>query len=207
MGASSVPENKKKFFVVTLILEGLRHGTDAHHARLERKLDLLNETLTRQSYVGLLQRFHQFYQPFERRMMQAAPCRVADFYACRRKEHLLSADLAWLGEPMLPAPVIPLRPSMTTRAERLGALYVVEGSMLGGAVLARHFRRRFRFGPAQGLAFFSGYGSQTADYWREACVFLEKEAQGEDAAILVGAAVDTFLCIEHVLCGPQESAA
>jgi heme oxygenase len=52
----------------------------------------------------------------------------------RRRSHLLEADLAELGA-ATPAPVDP--PSLAGPEALIGALYVLEGSRLGGAVLKR----------------------------------------------------------------------
>jgi len=52
----------------------------------------------------------------------------------RRRAGAIAADLAAIGEP-LPAPLP--APPLGTLAARWGAAYVVEGSRLGGALLAR----------------------------------------------------------------------
>lgn len=68
---------------------------------------------------------------------------VAD-WPDRQRAHLVLADLADLGlSPPQPSPA----PRFVSAADILGALYVVEGSRLGGAMLVRrvpsHLPRRF----------------------------------------------------------------
>ncbi len=59
----------------------------------------------------------------------------------------------------------PAPPSLGGVAAGLGALYVVEGATLGGRVIARHLARSLALGPADGAAFFAGYGDRTGAMW------------------------------------------
>ena len=59
---------------------------------------------------------------------------IRDLPAWRRRTPMLAADLTTLGEPMPDQLPFTLP---TGRAAALGALYVVEGSRLGGVLLAR----------------------------------------------------------------------
>ena len=48
-----------------MILQHLREQTQAHHKRLEFRLDLLPATLSLERYCTLLKRFYNFYAPVE----------------------------------------------------------------------------------------------------------------------------------------------
>lgn len=73
--------------------------------------------------------------PVERALDLAGADDVMPDWPHRRRASLLLADLADLGGDA-PSPVIPA-PAMHTREEILGALYVLEGSRLGGIMLER----------------------------------------------------------------------
>jgi heme oxygenase len=110
---------------------------------------------------------------------------LADWPA-RRRSHLLREDLAALGAP-LPSPEA-IEPIGGT-AEILGALYVLEGSRLGGAMLKRSVP------PGLPLAFLSA--PQPPGAWRKLLETLDHylyETANIHAA--VGAAQRTFRYFE-----------
>ena len=79
------------------------------------------------------------YRRFLRAHARALPAAEAALAACdlpgwRRRTPMIAADLAALGEPMPDPLPFTLPPG---EAAALGALYVVEGSRLGGIMLAR----------------------------------------------------------------------
>ena len=53
------------------------------------------------------------------------------------------------------------------RAALLGAMYVVEGSTLGGQYIARHVEAVLGLAPGQGDAYFRGHREKTGSLWRE----------------------------------------
>lgn len=46
-----------------------------------------------------------------------------------------------------------------------GMLYVIEGSTLGGQVIARQLAERMNLGPESGARFFHGWGTETRQHW------------------------------------------
>lgn len=55
---------------------------------------------------------------------------------------------------------------------RLGVLYVLEGSTLGGQVLCRQLKDRLQLAPHQ-LRYLAGHGRATGARWRATCALLE----------------------------------
>ena len=49
----------------------------------------------------------------------------------------------------------------------LGALYVLEGSTLGGTILRRHLATAFDLEEDRGLSYYSSYGNNVMPHWRE----------------------------------------
>jgi heme oxygenase len=53
-------------------------------------------------------------------------------------------------------------------AEGVGAVYVLEGSALGGPMIAPLVERHLDLAPGEGTAFFRGLGPRTAGRWADA---------------------------------------
>lgn len=150
----------------------IRDATRAEHHDIEARMDLMRPDFGPQDYTGLLQRYLAFHTSFER-FLHAQSARfspLAEFYQRdRMKAAWLASDLKALGmDSPVPAPAA-LHPCLEAlyadESHLLGGLYVIEGSMLGGAVLSRQFGRRFDLTPESGLKYFSGYGSATREKW------------------------------------------
>ena len=113
--------------------DALRTGTrDAHEALdgLFGGFDLADRT----SYAAFLAAHAQALLPLEAALDAAGAERVTPDWPQRRRGALLVADLAALGQPV-PAPAA--IPDIVGDGAIAGALYVVEGSRLGGRFLAR----------------------------------------------------------------------
>jgi heme oxygenase (biliverdin-IX-beta and delta-forming) len=161
------------------IHERLRHATNDLHHGLERELAAVFEQLSFASYRELLRALYGFYVPIEPALEQIARCHPELEIPIRGRAELLIRDLRALE----------LEPSETSisRATWIGdadsaagTLYVLEGSCLGGQVIARQVERRLDLGSEGGLAFFTGDGSATARRWREVIAWLEAFAARRD---------------------------
>jgi heme oxygenase len=143
----------------------LREATRDSHDQVEGELRLLDGSLTPQRYREVLERFHGYYAVLEPALDAWHEREGLLDWPARRKLHLLAADLGELGAPD-PAdlPMCPEVLAIASSAEALGALYVIEGSTLGGAVIARRLRAQ-GFAPSA-LGFFSCYGSDVGGRWR-----------------------------------------
>jgi heme oxygenase len=96
---------------------------------------------------------------------------------------LLASDLAALGAPV----ALPVTTATSARPECWGALYVVEGSRLGGGLLSR------RVGEGLPHAYLSA--THQAGEWRAIRGAIDVAADGKDAAwheAMVAGALDVF---------------
>jgi heme oxygenase len=148
--------------------EALRQATREPHHNLDHHpllAALLHDTVDTHAYGDALVALHGMVAPLEAALLayKDAPYDVA----ARRKTPALVADLADLGR----APAArPLRfPAPGNVAELIGIAYTLEGSMLGGQVIARHLAGHAA--TPLPLRYFSGYGEKTLDLWRD---FLER---------------------------------
>jgi heme oxygenase len=181
-----------------MLLLRLREETRPAHHRLEAELDLLSDGLTLERYGAVLAHFHWFLRTWEPLVARL----LADdaFFEPRRKLALLQRDMGALNlDPI--AGICTDLPGLSTRAQALGSLYVVEGSTLGGQVIARHARRRLGLPEGEGTAFFESYGPAVGAYWNALRHILADSSSPLTDASAVAAARQTFLCLGRVLCG------
>ncbi len=111
----------------------LRAATGIAHERLDARFGVFDLADTR-DYGRFLQAHAAALMPVEAALDTAGMAALLDDWPARRRAALIAADLAALGLAM-PAPV-PVAP-LANMAAAWGAAYVVEGSRLGGAMLAR----------------------------------------------------------------------
>jgi heme oxygenase len=192
------------------LLERLKEETRACHRSIERVVPLMRPDLSITAYRAYLHRLLGYYRPVEARLGAWAGWSALgiDFEA-RRKVPLLERDLARLPERESAEPEpsgAPVLPELTSPARKLGCLYVLEGSTLGGQVLVRHVRRELGLQEANGCAFLAGYGTSTGRMWRSFTAALDAYArrEGHDARV-VDAARETFVTLEAWLSGGASS--
>jgi heme oxygenase len=143
----------------------LRAATSDAHRSVEDAVDLPASVRTLEDYVRLLGRFWQLHAPLEERLEASAWApRWTDLgieLSRHRRSHLVADDLAVLDAA---PPSRPVRlPALRTFGEALGCLYVLEGSSLGGSVLAPALRDAVGDVP---LRFFSGEGRGHPAPWQ-----------------------------------------
>ncbi|WCS23388.1 biliverdin-producing heme oxygenase [Methylobacterium sp. NMS14P] len=182
----------------------LRAATDPAHRALEVSLDWQARVATLGGYRDLLGRLYGFHAVWE----AAIGSGLADepFLAPRRRLALLAADLGHLGlhpgaVAALPGPAAPV---FHGPAAATGALYVLEGSTLGGQLIGRHIAGLHGFSGA-GLAYYRAHGPAAGAMW--AAFRTRLDAFGDDPAAeaaLTGAAVSTFAAMRAWLCPVPE---
>lgn len=181
------------------MLPRLKAATASAHARLERSVGVFERAATPERYVGLLARFYGIYAPLEACLAATAdwPALGYDF-AARCKTPLLERDLLALpgAEGRLPRlPRCGALPDVSTLPRALGCLYVVEGSTLGGQVIARELLRRHGISPERGAAFFTSYAAAVGPRWRAFKGWTETLARAmsdNEQAAMIAAATETF---------------
>jgi len=147
-------------------------------------------------YRALLARLLGFYLPFEAAVRERP-----------ERSLWLAADLGALGMPpedRTTLPLCPHVPRLDTPAQRIGALYVAEGSALGGRHLARRIDALVGPGTVAGRTYFVGRGADTHAAW---LAFIQRlEAFAGNAAArrdITTAAIATFAAFGEWLDGWQ----
>lgn len=191
------------------IMTTLKEGTAEEHRRVERNLDhCTSPDVTLADYTGLLERMYGFYAVWEPDMEKALNGRLG-FYPERAKLQMLEDDLQRLGHTAKTINHLPradLYPVSTALPSCLGALYVIEGSTLGGMLLSAHFNKVLGITPAEGGRFFAGYGRQTAAKWKVFGATLRRCIDEQNADAAVSSARDMFTIMDSWLSSQTGSA-
>lgn len=167
-----------------MILKRLKEATSSRHAALESRLPLLDADMSRARYLQFLQLFWGYYEPLEAQLQTLPYWPAINFdYAGRQKTPRLLQDLHALGE--TPESIQSFArcqhlPTLASKGQLLGCLYVIEGATLGGQIITRHLNSNLGLTPLTGGAFFDGYGAQTGEQWKAFCAMLRANA-GESA--------------------------
>ncbi len=156
--------------------------------------------LRRDRYVQALQGFEMLLTVWEPRVLRALPDRLHEWLASRSRYALARSDLEHLDcAPIAEVELLERcaayirRIDLASVAAAFGSIYVLEGSRLGGQVIARAAREAVDIG-ARGATYFAGSGSATALHWREFLALLEAEiaSDAESHAAASNSARQTF---------------
>ncbi len=179
----------------------LRSATQESHERLHRHAGfsaVKDGTISLPDYRALLTCLYGFYLPFERAVG------VDNTRTQWLEEDLIRLDVNAASVARIP--LCATIPQYDCPERRLGALYVVEGSALGGRLLCRGLDRLFGMESIEGRRFFAGRGADTGDAWS---AFLDRLASVGPAPIgrtaLLSGAVETFEVFENWLSGWDET--
>lgn len=151
---------------------------EAHHRAEHLLLPHLTSMNSRTDYVRLLRMFYGFFHPMELRIREHVDASLLSDIDARRNSGFILLDLQALGEGGLP-PLASRLPVIDSVPEALGALYVLEGSTLGGKMIANMLRKNaaLQLGEEH-LHFFSGYREQTGPKWMQFLAVLNAREEG-----------------------------
>ena len=172
------------------LLARLRTETRPYHDAVEQ--NEFNQALaagapSEAATARFLAKMYGFLVPYEEALLVHAPALGPAWeLPGRQRAHLILEDLHAVPGQL---PLCPAMPPLATVPQLLGALYVLEGSTLGGQVLARQLAKA---GSHQ-VRYFTGYGALTGPRWKALCQLLGEAAP--DAATedeIVQSAIHTF---------------
>jgi heme oxygenase len=182
-------------------LNSLRAETSSAHRRLDQTLRLVDRLQAPETRAALVARYYVFHRETETAVAPFLSAIPELDFAARRRSPLIARDIQALGEsaPLDGGP----GPDIVTRSEAFGALYVLEGSSLGGRLILRDLARRCS--PKTGLGFLNPYGALTSELWLTFLAILERETASRKETIkqTVSGALKAFAFAE--LCLSKES--
>ena len=156
-------------------------------ALLLPKLEALH---SRAGYAAILKMFYGYFFPLEKLLQQHLSSAQLPDLSQRRKAAAILHDLAAIGEPVAGLPLCQHLPEIKNSTQALGALYVLEGSTLGGKMIVRMLLKNEALSLSEdAVTFFSGYKEDTGKKWK---TFLEVFNQQEFSEPLLQSVNDTF---------------
>ncbi|WP_235610796.1 biliverdin-producing heme oxygenase [Bordetella sp. H567] len=172
----------------------LRLATQARHERLDSSLRIGSAQADYADYLAYIAALRGWLEPVE------AALWARDWPAALRpdvrrcKAARIDQDFAAaraLGLPVPPVPVCDKLPDVgRARAYALGVMYVIEGSQLGGRMMAKRLEQAW---PDRSFHYMAGYGPELGTLWKGYMAFLADELHGEeDLAQAVAGACDAF---------------
>lgn len=183
----------------TSALQDLRDATATHHMSVEKCMPLFNPGFSLKEYSALLGKFYGFHKPLEDKLAPWSAGIPELQWDLRQRTAALSQDLRALGlEDLTSLALSSQLPACHSVPQALGVLYVLEGSTLGGQVITKHLKEKGF--PAEGLAYFGGYGEKTGVMWKQFQKVLNALVESPaDRQAAITAAQDTFTCLEKWL--------
>ena len=183
------------------MMSRLKAATRARHEAVEALLGLLGMTSTLDGYARALRRFHGLH-----RAAEAAFERVSGWEGVgiepreRRKLPLLEADLLRIGlgpGEVAGLPACTTLPPLDDLPRALGAMYVLEGSTLGGRYITKAVAAGLGLTPGDGCSYFASYGDRVGPMWKAFGAAVDAYAVGEDVCEAVERSADaTFAAVE-----------
>ena len=157
----------------------LRERTRDSHNAAEQAMDLPRRLASTQGYIELLQALARVHGAFEQAFARFDWARLEIDLEERKRVHWLAQDLTALGARV--ARPTPLVATPENLFEALGALYVLEGSTLGGRIVFARATSLCGISSENGARFFYGHGQRTGPLWRQFLDALERSAAAQSA--------------------------
>lgn len=168
----------------------LKETTKEAHQQLEKKVVLKMKAIrSDKDYADFLKYFYAYFNKVEQAIAPYLNTDLLPDYNDRRTSAYLKSDIEELGFNVNNLPEAEA-PEINNVLQALGALYVMEGSIMGGSIIVKMLEKG---GITKGTSFFSGYGVATGQKWAAFTAVLNEQAKTEeDEKIAVDAANETF---------------
>lgn len=168
----------------------LKEQTKTAHMDLEKQVVRKMKAIrSHADYAEFLKCFYTYFSQVEQVIKPFISAAVLPDYPQRRNSSYLKNDIEALGGRVDDIPVVNV-PEVENLAQAFGALYVMEGSIMGGSIIVKMLEKG---GITEGVSFFSGYGSQTGQKWGVFTEAMHRQVSGPDQeAKAIKAANETF---------------
>lgn len=158
-------ENTRELFV-----NNLRTQTMPCHKALEQNpysVALMAHEANIDNYATYLKKLYGFVKPYEQHVFAKVDGVIADVET-RRKTVLLENDLKALGYSEAQINTLPVYsyPAPATTAQALGAMYVLEGSTLGGNIIYKRLNHLIGVDKETNGKYFTAYGEASGMKWK-----------------------------------------
>lgn len=175
----------------------LKNSTADAHDNIEKNPNLqkiLSDKLTKHEYILILKKFLGFLRPLEKKLKLILK---PELHTHLDKSFWLEQDLAMLNIPT-EVEECSFANIITNETSALGALYVLEGSMLGGQLIYKHLKN-FDFINPQTSNYYAGYKDQASEKWKSFLSHLTEFERNNPLQLeqLVQASQQTFRALDN----------
>lgn len=177
-----------------ILIEKLRATTKPMHDELDNAMvpHIMNISSVN-DYIQLLVAFYGFFKPVYDDIDKYINTSVLPDYHTRRKPAHILDNLRTLQYFNPVQHIAQQLPHINSTPSAFGALYVLEGSTLGGLMIKKMIADKLHL-PDDQLSFFAGYGKQTKERWTKFIDVLNTAGTNSQSAdSVVETAADTFL--------------
>jgi len=174
----------------------IKEATKTAHLNLEKiVIEKLKAIRSNADYADFLKYFHTYFSQVEQAIAPYITAQLLPDYKDRRNSSYLKNDIEELGGTIAEAPSVNI-PVIENQLQALGALYVMEGSIMGGSIIVKMLEKG---GITKGVSFFSGYGEATGQKWGVFVSTMNQQATTpEEETIAIEAANEAFTCFAEV---------
>jgi len=145
-----------------MLSQNIKENTTSAHQKLEgtvvRQLKAIRSNA---DYAEVLKNFYVYFHTVEQAIAPFITPEVLPDYTERRNSSHIKQDILSLGGSVDNLPTV-TAPVVSNALEALSALYVLEGSIMGGPYIVQMLNK---YGITEGTSFFSGYGADTGKMW------------------------------------------
>jgi heme oxygenase len=152
----------------------LKEKTKHHHDETEENLQsqkIFDKSYTIEDYKKLLTHNYKLISRYEPQISEKLKNHSALNLHLRKKIDALKTDLQNLN---ISTETDQLTQNLDNEAEAFGALYVMEGSTLGGNVIAKQLKKNPNFEDVE-FNYFGMYAENTGVFWNEFKAVLDRE--------------------------------
>jgi heme oxygenase len=177
-----------------MLAEQLKKDTLSNHQQLEKMLiGRMKAIRTTPNYIDLLQLFYSYFGGLEKQIDQHLDQNLLPDYAQRRKSASLANDIETLGGTPVQTASGGSLPTINSPLHAMAALYVIEGSTLGGKHISKMIAQQLNITNGKGLSFFNSYGDNTEAMWNAFKEALNKQTTlASEQTAVIDAANQTF---------------
>jgi heme oxygenase len=173
-----------------MLADQLKKDTLTNHQQLEKLLiGRMKAIRSIADYTNLLQLFYTYFGGLELVINQYINQADLPDYELRRKTEALAQDIKDLGGQPQPLADKQALPNIQNSLQAYAALYVIEGSTLGGKIISKMMAQQLGVNNSKGFSFFNGYGENTENMWETFKNALNAKAKtvGEENDIIITA--------------------
>ncbi|PJJ79669.1 biliverdin-producing heme oxygenase [Mucilaginibacter auburnensis] len=149
-----------------MLTEKIKATTLQYHQETEKILvGKMKSMRSVADYAHILELFYGYFGGLELLIDKHINTQNLPDYTDRRKTAALANDLTNLKGNLPPKAEDTELPQINNLLQAFGALYVIEGSTLGGKIISKMVQQHLGITDGQGLSFFNGYGEDTGNKW------------------------------------------